>query len=222
MNVNDLIVSEMARMEAYKGLSACYTLPVTGLVTRLKKLERQLAFLNSDAYTPAVFMRNELENTENLEKLKVEFARLFIGPYRLAAPPYGSIYLDEERKIMGDSTIDVRKRYLDSGLAISENFKDAPDHIAAELEFMYFLVSNEINAISSEQLDESSEFLYRQKSFLIDHLGAWIVNFSSNTEISTDCDFYRNLARTTRIFIAEDLNYLSSLNVYQVSLMATC
>ena len=217
MNVNDLIVSEMARMEAYKGLSACYTLPATGLVTWLKKLERQLAFLSSDAYTPAVLMRNELENTENLEKLKVEFARLFIGPYRLAAPPYGSIYLDEERKIMGDSTIDVRKRYLDSGLAISENFKDAPDHIAAELEFMYFLVSNEINAKSSEQLDESFEFMYRQKSFLVDHLGAWIVNFSCNTEVSTDCDFYRNLARATRIFIAEDLNYLSSLNVYQVS-----
>lgn len=217
MNVNDLIISETARMDVYKGLSACYTIPETGLVTRLKKLERQLVFLSSDAFAPAVLMRSELQRTGNLEKLKVEFARLFIGPYRLAAPPYGSIYLDGERKIMGDSTIDVRKRYLDSGLAISENFKDAPDHIAAELEFMYFLVSNEINAISSEQLDEGSECLYRQKSFLADHLGAWIVDFSRNTEVSTDCDFYRNLARATRIFIAEDLDYLSSLNVYQAS-----
>ena len=126
MNVNDLIVSEMARMKAYKGLSACYTLPLTGIVTRLKKLERQLAFLSSDAYTPAVLMRNELENTENLEKLKVEFARLFIGPYRLAAPPYGSIYLDEERKIMGDSTIDVRRRYIESGLSLAGHVQGRP------------------------------------------------------------------------------------------------
>ena len=217
MNVNDLIISETARMVIYKGLSACYTIPDTGLIARLKKLERQLAFLSSDAFAPAVLMQSELECTGNLEKLKVEFARLFIGPYRLAAPPYGSIYLDGERKIMGDSTIDVRKRYLDSGLAISENFKDAPDHIAAELEFMYFLVSNEINAISSEQLDEGSECLYRQKLFLTDHLGAWIGDFTRNTEVSTDCDFYRNLARATRAFIAEDLSYLSGLNVYHSS-----
>ena len=219
MNVNDLIISETARMDVYKGLSTCYTIPGSDLTTRLKKLERQLAFLSSEAFASAVLMRNELEHAGNQEKLKVEFARLYIGPYRLAAPPYGSIYLDGERKIMGDSTIDVSKRYFDSGLVISDNFKDVPDHIAAELEFMYFLVANEINAISSGKLDEGSECLYRQQSFLIDHLGAWIVDFSRNTEVSTKCEFYRNLARVTRVFIAEDLEYLSSLNIYQSSLM---
>ena len=217
MNINDLIISETARMDVYKGLSVCYALPETGLITQLKELERQLVFLGSDAFAPAVLMRSELQRTENLEKLKVEFARLFIGPYRLAAPPYGSIYLEGKRKIMGDSTIDVRRRYRDSGLTLSENFKDVPDHIAAELEFMYFLVSNEIDAIRSEQLDEGSETLYRQGSFLADHLGAWIGGFSHNMEEATDCKFYRNLARATRVFVAEDLDYLSSLNVYQAS-----
>ena len=215
MNVNDLIISETARMDVYKGLSACYCTPETNLIKRLNKMERQLAFLGSDAFAPIVLMRSELQGTENLDKLTVEFARLFIGPYRLPAPPYGSIYLEGERKIMGDSTIDVRQRYLDSGLVISENFKDAPDHIAAELEFMHFLVSNEINAIRSGQFDESAECLLKQKSFLAAHLGAWIADFSRDAEHSTTCDFYRHMARATRVFITEDLQYLSSLNVYQ-------
>jgi len=215
MNVNDLIISETARMDVYKGLSACYVFPEASLIAQLKKLEQQLLFLNSDAFAPAMLMRSELQLTENIEILKVEFSRLFIGPYRLAAPPYGSIYLEGKRKIMGDSTIDVHKRYIDNGLAISENFKDVPDHIAAELEFMYFLVFKEISAIRSEQLNEGSECLYRQQSFLSDHLGAWVQDFTHDTELGTEFDFYRNLAIATRVYIAEDLEYLSSLKVCQ-------
>lgn len=216
MNVNDLIKNETARMDIYKGLSTCYTIPEIDFGARLEKLERHLAFLSSNAFAPAVLLQKELR-PENLEKLQAEFARLFIGPYRLAAAPYGSIYLEGKRKIMGDSTIDVRQRYLDCGLDISENFKDAPDHVAAELEFMYFLITKEINAILSEQLEEGAESLYRQKSFLTDHLGCWIVDFSQNIEMSTECEFYLNLARVTRVFIAEDLVYLKGSNAYQMS-----
>ena len=217
MNVTDLIKSETARKDIYKGLSSCYTIPDAGLEGQLKELERHLAFLGSNAFAPAVLLRKELRYSENLEKMKVEFARLFIGPYWLAAPPYGSIYLEGKRKIMGDSSIDVRRRYLDCGLDISDDFKDAPDHIAAELEFMHYLVTREINAIFSEQADEGAECLYRQKEFLNDHLGAWIDAFSRNLEVASDCEFYLHLARATRVFIAEDWAYISNLNTNQIS-----
>lgn len=116
---------------------------------------------------------------------------------------------------MGDSTVDAGNRYRDSGLTISESFKDPPDHIAAELEFMYFLVFSEIDAIQSDQTDAGCEYLYRQKSFLKDHLGTWIDDFTRHAERGTKSDFYRNLVTATRVYIAEDLEYLSSLKVCQ-------
>ena len=40
-------------------------------------------------------MRKEIENDQNFEALKVDFARLFVGPYKLLAAPYGSVYLEQ-------------------------------------------------------------------------------------------------------------------------------
>lgn len=213
MNVTDLILRETARMDVYKGLSDCYYIPEMDLITRLKKMERQLAFLGSEALASTVLIRSELQRTENIEELRREFARLFIGPYRLLAPPYGSIYLDGERKIMGDSTVDARKRYLESGLSISETFKDAPDHIAAELEFMYVVIFSEIDAMRSEETETVCGHLTRQKSFLQDHIGAWVSDFSGRVMRHAEKDFYRNLAYVTQKFIMEELEALAQLKI---------
>jgi TorA maturation chaperone TorD len=97
----------------------------------------------------------------------------------------------------------------------SDSFRDPPDHIAVELEFMYFLVFSEIDAIQSDHANTGCEYLYRQKLFLKDHLGAWIDDFTHHVEQGTQSDFYRNLGIATRIYVAEDFNYLSSLRVCQ-------
>ncbi len=100
------------------------------------------------------------------QELAVEYARLFVGPFELQAPPYGSVYLDEGRRIMGDSTIAVRKMYRDSELNISNDFKEPPDHISAELEFMYYLSFKELEALESHDDDQANFFLKNQVEFL--------------------------------------------------------
>lgn len=216
MNDHDLILRETARMDIYRALSACYYLPDRGLDDQLETLERQLAFIGSEALALAAMLRSELCNDESLETLQVEFARLFVGPYKLPAPPYGSIYLEGEHKVMGDSTVDAWRRYRESGLSIAETFKDAPDHIAAELEFMYFLVFNEIEALQSARADKSCEHIDRQKSFLAEHLGAWAGSFCAKVETAAGNDFYRYLGGVTSKFIDEDQKYLASLNLCAV------
>ena len=103
-----------------------------------------------------------------------------MGPYTLFAAPYGSVYLDGERKIMGDSTLDVKTRYREAGLDTAQNFKDAPDHISAELEFMYYLIFKEIDAFANSDIETAIDFIQRQKSFLEDHLMAWVPEFANS------------------------------------------
>jgi TorA maturation chaperone TorD len=51
-----------------------------------------------------------------------------VGPFLVPAPPYGSVYLEDNRQLMGDSTIDVRRHYLSLGLDLSADFMEAlPD-----------------------------------------------------------------------------------------------
>lgn len=72
------------------------------------------------------------------QDLMIEYARLFVGPYSLIAPPYGSYYLDGGI-VMGETTVAVKQIYELAGVMLNENFKDLPDHIITELEFLYII-----------------------------------------------------------------------------------
>lgn len=49
------------------------------------------------------------QTTYQDETLAQAYQRLFIGPYALPAPPWGSVYLDHENVLFGDSTLDLRE-----------------------------------------------------------------------------------------------------------------
>jgi TorA maturation chaperone TorD len=222
MNVADLLKYETARSGAYKGLAGCYHVPNNGLHNALVELEYHLGTLGSEAATHITLMRSEwLGRGDEIDDLCVDFARLFVGPYTLLAPPYGSVYLDGERKVMGDSTMDVRMRYGEVGLEVAAHFKEAPDHIAAELEFMYFLILKEAEAISHSDFEQALDFLKKQQEFLslhqaLDflkkqqeflslHIGNWVSEFADRVERNAETQFYKQLARTTKVFVSKDL-----------------
>jgi TorA maturation chaperone TorD len=217
MNIDDLLMREKARRDAYKHLAACYHLPNRELATMLKGLERRLGVLGSGVLSYAALMRNEFESLNGLEELKIDFARLFVGPYSLLAPPYGSIYLEGERKIMGHSTLYLLETYRNAGVDLSDNFRDAPDHIAAELEFMYFLVFKEVEALENSDIERTFGFLEKQRAFLREHLGAWVFDFAESIEEKAEDDFYKNLARATKAFVKQELDYLEEFHLAQAS-----
>jgi TorA maturation chaperone TorD len=149
-------------------------------------------------------MCKEFEAGADLEPLKIDFSKLFVGPYTLSAAPYGSVYLESERKMMGNSTQDVKNRYREAGLDTAKTFKDAPDHISAELEFMYYLIFKEIEAFASSDIETAIGFIQRQKSFLEDHLMAWVPEFANSIIENAENPFYPNLAKATTAFLNEN------------------
>lgn len=213
MDIQEIILHETARQDTYKILADCFHLPDGTIPAKLKILAEQLSNLSSKAVSYVSRMQAEINQIDDLEQLKIDFTRLFIGPYSLPAPPYGSIYLDQERKIMGDSTMDVKARYEHFGLGLSSGFKDVPDHIAAELEFMFFLIYKEIDATRADEPEQTCDILSWQKSFLDDHLNMWISDFAEGVIEHSGTDFYRYLVEATRQFITEDLENLSRINI---------
>jgi len=212
MDIQSIVTNETARQDAYKSLANLYHLPEKNIQKNLDVLTDQLTILNSEAVSYLKNMQAEFDQNDDFDLLKVEFTRLFIGPYSLPAPPYGSVYIENERKVMGDSTMDARKRYQHFGLDIPANFKNVPDHITVELEFMFFLIFKEIVHIQSNVPDQAQELLLHQKAFHTDLLNIWIPEFTDCVIEHAEIEFYRNLATTTKIFIREELEYLE--NVY--------
>ena len=159
METNNFLNREWSRMAAFRLLSDCYFLPDPGWSEKLENLEFNMANVFESAVKFVQNMRQEFKDGVDLEPLKVDFSKLFVGPYTLSAAPYGSVYLEAERKMMGDSTLDVKNRYREAGLDTAKTFKDAPDHIAAELEFMYYLIYKEKYGICAINILNEFSFL---------------------------------------------------------------
>jgi TorA maturation chaperone TorD len=204
METKNLLNHESSRMMAFRMLSECFFLPDPGLSEKLENLEFNMANV---CRATAEFVQNmckEFRADAELESLKVDFSKLFVGPYTLSAAPYGSVYLESERKMMGNSTQDVRDRYREAGLDTAKTFKDAPDHISAELEFMYYLIFKEIEAFANSDIETAIGFIQRQKSFLEDHLLAWVPEFADSIIEDAENPFYPNLAKATTAFLNEN------------------
>ncbi|UCE49849.1 MAG: molecular chaperone TorD family protein [Phycisphaerales bacterium] len=182
------------RADRYRLLSDCYYLPDAQLVQRITDAVRtDPLFADLACCVPGAL---------ELEALKIDFASLFVGPYELLAPPYGSVYLEDDR-VMGDSTIDVGNCYASEGLDIT--IKDAPDHIAVELEFMHYLAVRQMEATRRANLQAIQRYQQKQYSFLQTHLARWLPEFADNVRENARTAFYKHLAQITAVFVREDL-----------------
>ena len=192
-----LLLNNEYRRDSYKLLSECYYLPDAGLVKRLNNLDASRGGLYADIvkYCPKII---------DIDSLIIDYTKLFVGPYGLLAPPYGSIYLDNNSRVMGNSTMDARNRYVEEGLDTC--LKEAPDHIAIELEFMYFLIFKEIEATKNNDLNNAYRYQEKQRAFLENHLGTWIPEFAGKVEANAQTEFYKNIARITEYCIDNDVN----------------
>jgi TorA maturation chaperone TorD len=138
---------------------------------------------------------------EGTETLLVDYTRLFLGPIEILAKPYGSVWLEGEGALMRDSTIAVLDFYQEAGFEMDDEFRELPDHIAAELEFLYLLIYRENEAQLSGESDSAAAIARLRKRFLDEHLGAWIGPFTAAVKIGAKSAFYRELAEFTNRFV---------------------
>ena len=206
MKATDTYRAEIARATTYKLLAECYYPPTERLLQDVKELGRCLEMMGSAASEAVDRMGVAVQGAEGFEELAIDHSRLFVGPFALLAPPFGSVYLERERRLMADSTQAVDRCYREAGLELAEGFNGTPDHIAAELEFMHFLVIKELGTLADGDLDHAQHFRQKQKSFLERHLAAWVPEFSRSVEEQAQTQFYRDLAAATRLFIESDFD----------------
>ena len=146
--------------------------------------------------------------SSGVEVLLLDYSRLFLGPFEILAKPYGSVYLDGEKIVMGDSTMQALELYREGGFDVAEDFLEMPDHIAVELEFLY-LLSFRIGKASDDE--EKARLIVLKQKFLEEHLGRWVGTLSEAIRKGAQTDFYKRLADLTEQFVREDLQELTGV-----------
>lgn len=143
----------------------------------------------------------EAFSAEGPESLLLDYTRLFLGPSRIIAAPYGSVWLDGQKTVMGESTLAVQELYREGGFEIGEDFREPPDHIAAELEFLYLLIFRENEAHRNGEPDALKAMAGLRMRFLDEQLGLWVGPFAAAVRSGAQCGFYRQLAELTDRFV---------------------
>jgi TorA maturation chaperone TorD len=205
MDIEQFLEFDRARRDCYKLLAACFYQPQKKLFQ-----EENLFAVLGDLLTrvcPDAAPSSEKMATSvmqyNDEELLVEYARLFVGPNELLAPPYGSVYLEEGKKVMGESTARAMEFYKAEGLSMDEQFHNLPDHITAEMEFMYYLAYHEVEALEKDDREKAVHFLNRQEAFLRMFLAGWVVPFCEKIKEGTENGFYQALADCLSVFMSK-------------------
>jgi TorA maturation chaperone TorD len=148
------------------GLAGCYARPgrdLDALLAANAEDASRMGDLGAQMFSD--LMRQWRQNT--LQELLVDYAALFVGPFETIAPPLGSVHLEEQPVLMGESTRNLLDIYRQAGLDMAENFNGPADHIIAELEFLAYLISARLSADP-----ETAQTLHElQQRFLREHLG---------------------------------------------------
>lgn len=140
--------------------------------------------------------------SESSDVLLVDYAHLFLGPVGTLAQPYESAWIAQESEALMDSTQALLELFADGGFEVDEQFRDLPDHIAVELEFLYTLRFRIAAAIASGDQAAIDGARALQWNLLEQHLGLWLGDFRQAVEAGAECRFYRELADLTVRFVA--------------------
>ena len=103
-------------------------------------------------------------------RLEYAFNRLFVGPDALPAPPYASVYLDDDPLHMGPSTLDMRALLHSLGLAAPHGGQP-DDFLPYELEAWHALTLLLDNDTAGPAAREALQWLCGE------HLGRWLPVF---------------------------------------------
>ncbi len=191
-----------AREDLCRYLAACYYQPGPEFAEE-KVFDSMLDAANRihpDLAAHACRLSEEF-SAEGSDSLLLDYTRLFLGPAHIIAKPYGSVWLDGEETLMQDSTMAVQALYEEGGFEIDEDFRELPDHIAAELEFLYLLIYRENEARRNDDPEALTAMAGLRKRFLDAHLGSWVGPFTAAVRAGAQNGFYRELAELTRRFV---------------------
>ena len=110
---------------------------------------------------------------------------------------------------MGDSTMQVKRIYRDSGLDLRDDFSELPDHIAVELEFLHYSAWKEHEALETGDAAATTRRRVDQLEFLRGQLLRWLPAFCAEVGTHAQTPAYVALAEFVGSFVPADEAELS-------------
>ena len=130
---------------------------------------------------------------EQFLNLQTDYARLTIGPAQPLAPPWESVYFNEDHMIFQEQTVQVRSWYRRFGLEPEKLHQEPDDHVGLELSFLAYLAGLGLQALEAQDEPRLLSTIQSQRQFLAEHPMKWVPAWCARVEQYAHSDFYRAL-----------------------------
>lgn len=152
-------------------------------------------------------IQRHFEGADALHSASADFHRLFVGPMKLVAAPWSSVYLDLG-SLFGPTALAVERVFKENGFAIPEGNHEPFDHIGYELAFV-----EEMHKAAERARAEDTDpqpYLEQARTFIETYVLPWMDAFLGKLSSGARADCYRGLAELTRGLLAMEGAFLGS------------
>jgi putative dimethyl sulfoxide reductase chaperone len=137
------------------------------------------------------------------EQLETDYIRLFVSALGgVKAPLYQSHYSSPDGQLMKEPAIVMRDRLIQAGLSLVDRPGEPADHLAIEIEYLFYLWESALNG-STWTLEEEA------RRFIEIDLLPWLEIFSLRLDDDSGAEFYSAAAH----MLLSILNRLRSVTV---------
>lgn len=114
---------------------------------------------------------------------QLAYTRLFIGSFKMEAPPYASYYLEKDHTLNGRAAVEVAAVYAQFGLELDSKEIAPPDHLRYLLAFL---------ALLAKRHEETGEeaFAEAYADFRDEYVLSWIDQFQQLVDKYAEAPYY--------------------------------
>lgn len=183
-------------------LAACYYEPAAEFSEErlFDSLVEAAGRIDVDLAARASELNSSFQSSTNQELL-VDYAHLFLGPVGLLAVPYESAWLAKRGEAVYETTQSLIDLYADGDFEVDPEFRDLPDHLAVELEFLYTLLFRKAAALRGDDGQAMRRMDALRERLIVSHLDRWLPDFQTAVLEGAQGGFYRELADLTVLFV---------------------
>lgn len=139
--------------------------------------------------------------------LRSDFAHAFLLSAKQSALPYAAAYDAAAKGMLYGPTAEIMRQFLlETGLALSKDFKEPEDHLSIYLAVLSHMATQVTEANAAMALAE-------QRLFIIEAVEPWLADFVESCQrLQLQTGVYPALATLLAAFIDQDLYYLNSVS----------
>jgi len=120
------------------------TVKLLGTIFHQKKAKIELVEIVTVLVEEGVLSTSTLQSLIELDECRLisDFTEIFEGLGEMKAPPWGSVYLDREKVLFGESTVEYRQFLLDNDIELNTGVREPEDQFGLMLLAFAFLLEN--------------------------------------------------------------------------------